>query len=105
MNVDETVNLNTNETTEDSAGTSVAATATTTTQLRSTLGESSTFDQVGHKVNFEWFGSRINTSVPTVRTDTINGTQVVANPGLIDDLPGSPGQANVNDPTNIGNTP
>ncbi len=82
-----------------------AGSVTTTSELRSTLGESSEFDQVGHTVKFEWFGSRINTSVPTPRTDTINGTQFVANPGMIDDLPGAPGQANVNDPNDIGDVP
>ena len=55
--------------------------------LVSTLGENRSFNQRGERVRMKVFGSRINFTVPTPRVDTINGTQFVANPGLVAPLP------------------
>ena len=55
--------------------------------LQSTLGENRNVSRKGERVRMDVFGSRINFNVPTPRTDTINGQQVVANPGLIAPLP------------------
>ena len=65
-------------------------TFTVNRDLDSTLGENRSFSQKGERVRMKVFGSRINFVVPTPRTDTINGTQFVANPGLVAPLPTDP---------------